>query len=172
MKTVNGLTKIAGAAAIAALASGTADAKIWDFNYSGGGYFASGQFITGDSGSPYIVTGVSGTADGYAITGLSPYASADQLLYYPASGGAYADTGGISFANANGVDYNISNYPTGASNFVAISTLDPGGFGTNQVAVTMSVTAPEPSTWAMMGLGFAGLAFAGCRTRRTATAIA
>ena len=33
-------------------------------------------------------------------------------------------------------------------------------------------SVPEPSTWAMMGLGFAGLAFAGYRARRTATAIA
>ena len=32
--------------------------------------------------------------------------------------------------------------------------------------------APEPSTWAMMGLGFAGLAFAGYRSRRSAAAIA
>jgi hypothetical protein len=31
---------------------------------------------------------------------------------------------------------------------------------------------PEPSTWAMMGLGFAGLAFAGYRSRRTPAAIA
>ncbi len=31
---------------------------------------------------------------------------------------------------------------------------------------------PEPSTWAMMGVGFAGLAFAGYRRRRTAISIA
>ena len=31
---------------------------------------------------------------------------------------------------------------------------------------------PEPSTWVMMGLGFAGLAFAGYRTRRAAAAVA
>jgi PEP-CTERM motif len=35
-----------------------------------------------------------------------------------------------------------------------------------------SAPVPEPATWAMMGLGFAGLAFAGLRARRTATAIA
>jgi PEP-CTERM motif len=31
------------------------------------------------------------------------------------------------------------------------------------------VTTPEPSTWMMMGLGFAGLAFAGYRSRRVAS---
>jgi hypothetical protein len=33
-------------------------------------------------------------------------------------------------------------------------------------------SVPETSTWAMMGLGFAGLAFAGYRSRRSAAAIA
>jgi hypothetical protein len=39
---------------------------------------------------------------------------------------------------------------------------------------TLTVTAapvPEPSTWAMMLLGFAGLGFAGYRTRRAASAL-
>lgn len=40
------------------------------------------------------------------------------------------------------------------------SYLGPPGTPTGSVA-------PEPSTWAMMGLGFAGLAFAGCRSRRS-----
>lgn len=31
---------------------------------------------------------------------------------------------------------------------------------------------PEPSTWAMMGIGFAGLAFAGFRSRKSAISIA
>lgn len=35
--------------------------------------------------------------------------------------------------------------------------------------LTGLLAAPEPSTWAMMGLGFAGLAFASYRARRTAT---
>jgi hypothetical protein len=39
-------------------------------------------------------------------------------------------------------------------------------------AFTVGSAVPEPSTWAMMGFGFAGLAFAGFRSRRTATAIA
>jgi hypothetical protein len=84
-------------------------------------------------------------------------------------------------------------------NDTAIINLNPGpssgvyteflyrfvGTGSDTVTVTsfqlpsynlvdnFSVTAaPEPSTWAMMGLGFMGLAFAGYRTRRAATSIA
>jgi hypothetical protein len=36
----------------------------------------------------------------------------------------------------------------------------------------VSLTAPEPATWVMMGLGFAGFAFAGFRARRPADAAA
>ena len=36
----------------------------------------------------------------------------------------------------------------------------------------ISLSTPEPSTWAMMILGFAGLGFAGYRTSRKAAAIA
>ena len=50
-----------------------------------------------------------------------------------------------------------------------VTTGDPS-YGNEIANVTLS--APELSTWAMMGLGFAGLGFAGYRLRRTATAIA
>ena len=33
-------------------------------------------------------------------------------------------------------------------------------------------STPEPSTWAMMGLGFAALGFAGYRARKTSVSIA
>jgi hypothetical protein len=43
----------------------------------------------------------------------------------------------------------------------------------DDVSLTGSVpgAVPEPATWAMMGIGFAGLAFAGYRRRRKALAI-
>jgi len=44
--------------------------------------------------------------------------------------------------------------------------------GDVDIEYTYSNTVPEPATWAMMGLGFAGLAFAGYRTRRSAISIA
>jgi hypothetical protein len=37
---------------------------------------------------------------------------------------------------------------------------------------TFGTAVPEPSTWAMMLLGFAGLGFAGYRRSRKASAIA
>jgi len=44
---------------------------------------------------------------------------------------------------------------------------------TNSFEIAQIATSvPEPSTWAMMGLGFAGLAFAGGRARRAAVRLA
>jgi hypothetical protein len=48
-----------------------------------------------------------------------------------------------------------------------ISVLDAGGNGYDIVA-PFQVTVPEPSTWMMIMLGFAGLGYAGRRTTRTA----
>lgn len=158
------VTALATAAILAAFGSGGAEANVYDFTYSGGGYIASGVFTTGDAGSPYTVTEITGTADGSAITGLSAYAAADQLLYYP--GPVFVDQPGISFETAAGIMYNISSFPTGTANSIAVSTLDPGGGGCCMIGVEMSVVqVPEPATWVMMALGFAGLGFASYRAR-------
>jgi len=49
----------------------------------------------------------------------------------------------------------------------------PAGLSWSVATAPGSVaTAPELSTWAMMGIGFAGLAFAGYRSSRKSTALA
>jgi hypothetical protein len=45
----------------------------------------------------------------------------------------------------------------------------PGGFG---IDFAVGGAVPEPSTWAMMLLGFAGLGYAGYRTSQKAASIA
>jgi PEP-CTERM motif len=60
----------------------------------------------------------------------------------------------------------------GSSNTLAFTSLDGNGSPYGAVIGGVSViAAPEPSTWAMVGLGFAGLAFAGRRARRTAVSV-
>ena len=65
---------------------------------------------------------------------------------------------------------------TALINPVSIDCLAPEGctLGTNSgnVSGTFSAGVPEPSTYAMMLLGFAGLAFAGYRTSRKSVAFA
>jgi hypothetical protein len=49
--------------------------------------------------------------------------------------------------------------PWGLDTLTFISANDPGWTYVDNIAVS----APEPSTWAMMLLGFGGLGLAGCR---------
>jgi hypothetical protein len=118
-----------------------------------------------------VVTGIVGSFDSYAITGLSGYASANQQLYPTVA--PYADFSGISFTAANGVSYNWSNYPAPTGG-IANSVSDPGGNGIAQALFTsVSVTAvPETSTWVMMLAGFAALGFVGYRRSKSASVAA
>jgi hypothetical protein len=67
---------------------------------------------------------------------------------------------------------------SGLSNSGAAETQDGGATwssnyeGLSSVSVAVGNAVPEPSTWAMMGVGFAGLAFAGYRSRRSVVAAA
>ena len=77
-------------------------------------------------------------------------------------GGIGSDPGLLSFVNngMGGCD----------SNFLHCAITDPSASGGPPFSlldgVSLTGSAPEPSTWAMMLLGFAGLAYAGLRNRR------
>ena len=87
--------------------------------------------------------------------------------------GGFFDDYGVMFTLANGAVVDV--YSVGAGN-------GPGLYGAlvlaDGVVVDgtsgggLSLNAPEPSTWAMMILGFAGLGFAGYRKSRKASAVA
>jgi PEP-CTERM motif len=58
----------------------------------------------------------------------------------------------------------ISRIPDGASNTIVFSEIGGGAYaGLDDVTV---LSAPEPSTWALALLGFAGLGMLGMRRRR------
>jgi hypothetical protein len=88
-------------------------AVVFDFSYSFAGIAAtpmdvtaSGQFTATDllDGS-FLVTGITGTWNGAAITGLIPvgaYAGNDNLLFFPAE--PYIDISGISYSVSAGGD--------------------------------------------------------------------
>ncbi len=158
------------AVGLASLAT-SAQAMVFDFSITSANGNASGQFTTAGGTSPYLVTGVTGTVDGFAITGLVSYGGNDNLLYQP---GNYVDRAGLAFA-ANGKDYNIfAITPTPAGNYgFCVSTVEPSCTGSeadNAPKATFTLTTavsavPEPSTWAMMILGFCGLGFLAYRRR-------
>jgi hypothetical protein len=84
--------------------------------------------------------------------------------------GGFFDDYGVLFTLANGdlVDL-YSNGGNAPGDYGVVVWADGAKDITSEGG--LSLTAPEPSTWSMMVLGFAGLAFAGYRTsRRTVTA--
>jgi hypothetical protein len=85
--------------------------------------------------------------------------------------GGYIDDYGVLFTLANGdlVDL-YSNGGNGPGVYGVVVWADGAGDYTS--AGGLSLTAPEASTWSMMVLGFAGLAFAGYRTSRKTASVA
>lgn len=88
--------------------------------------------------------------------------------------GGFLDIYGLMFSIGGGTVVDLFNNGVGA-----ITGIDYGGYGVGVAtsATTLDyvgggVVTPEPSTWAMMILGFASLGFAGYRKSRQAKSIA
>ena len=88
MKTPNFITVLSGAAlatsGVFGLCLPSSAAQLWNWNYYGGGsQGGSGTFITDDGPGPYVITGITGFAEGAAIVSLYPpnTFSNDNLLF-------------------------------------------------------------------------------------------
>jgi hypothetical protein len=90
--------------------------------------------------------------------------------------GGFLDIYGLAFTIDGGELVDLFDNGVGA-----FSGIDYGGYGVvvatpsaalDYVAAGVTASTPEPSTWAMMILGFAGLGFGGYRASRKATTLA
>jgi hypothetical protein len=90
----------------------------------------------------------------------------------PTAAGGYFDNYGVMFSLSNGdvVDMYSNGGDPGPIYGVVVFNALTGPDYTSAGGLTLNV--PEPSTWAMMVLGFAGLGFAGFRKARKTVAIA
>ena len=173
-------TLFAACALLGATATVPASAAVYDFTYTGS---LSGDLIittadTLDAVGGFDITGVSGTFGGDAITGLfnnpnqpNPSANShftwDNVLF--PSGVRAFDRYGIAFTTTTDT-YNVFDAIADASGgtadtpyglIVASTGVETFGNGALIAAV------PEPSTWAMMILGFFGLGFMAYRNKST-----
>jgi hypothetical protein len=131
---------------------------------------ARGTLTATGASSPFTMTAATGTFDGTAITGVAAAGTCcgffppfnDNLVFLPAP---FLDCSGIGFDLKGGGGVNIS-----------FDVEGPYGFGTDSGETgngTFTLTAiPEPSTWALMALGFGALGLAGYWSRRRSVSIA
>jgi hypothetical protein len=149
---------------------------------NGAGTLTTSAQVLANGAVGNIITSFNGTWNGFTITGLLSTSSSDpdyffndNVLFYPLVSSdplrRLIDFEGIGFAVGDGTGVNLfwglDGYYAFASNAPPYGLTDftGGSFGNFAVA-----PVPEPSTWAMMLLGFAGVGFVAYR-RRSETAM-
>jgi hypothetical protein len=152
---------VAVAAALLGAPAARAATYLFNFADTGGDLGALNFSVIGTT-----VTAVSGTMNGFAVTGLSTYAGADQQFF--AAGPVHFTVPGVSFATSNGVLYNLTAYPNNAD-ALTNSVTDPNGTGAGAMPALTSVSVaavPLPSSGLLLLIGIGGLATLR-RVRRT-----
>ncbi len=147
LKTVLG---VAVAASLSVAPAARAATYLFNFTDTGGDVAALFFSLTGTT-----VTAVSGKMDGFAVTGLSSYASADQQFF--AAGPVHFTVPGVSFSASNGVLYNLTAYPNNAD-AITNSVTDPFGTGAGVMPALASVSVaavplPASGSLALIGIG-------------------
>jgi hypothetical protein len=169
------------AAAIALLMTSVASAAVFAFSYdipatpsTPTAVMASGTLTADPTGTPgeFLVTAISGTRNGEMIIpgGLIPpggFASNNNLIFTTAP-----------HLTGNGLSYTVACTGDDGSGdvnvFFATHSGVPFGYTefSNDVGFTSTFTLtaiPEPSTWVLMVLGFAGLGYVGYGSSRRAS---
>jgi hypothetical protein len=166
-----------------------ASAMVYDFNFTTANFSGSGQFITdsnnylagitGNITATGIATGDGGSINGLLFqSGVNPPAKGTYTA--PSSGNAWNYDNVIFPSNPgqlvdnSGVLFSFGTSPSNVGNFYTANGLyyfsvdrpqtlyNPG----DQILIGgITAAVPEPSTWAMMILGFAGLGFMAYRRK-------
>jgi len=171
------MRKIILAAFVAAVSTGSARAATFNFLYSdGASTFASGSLTTSDTknaNGSFDITSIAGTGNGQAITGLFTGQGTgftyDNYLFITAAD-PLAGSRGPAFSTAlttyNVFEAQLSGFGGTAANPDALFNSATGVIQYGRFSLTSAASAvPEPTTWAMMLIGF-GMVAGAARYRR------
>jgi hypothetical protein len=153
-------------------------ATVYDWSYSDpAGDTGSGTLTVTGATSPFTMTDITGTYNGSSINtpGVLPPGTCcgvpanDNLVFVPPSPN-FLDQSGIGFSTASLPAVNLF-FDESVPSYAALNgnLADENADGTFTLT---TATIPEPSTWAMMLLGFGLLGGAGYWKRRRSVAIA
>jgi hypothetical protein len=162
-----------GALAGVMMSATAANAAVYNFSFDGTAYDAVGQFVTDGlnhitsiSGNVTVTApGVDGGAIGALLSGPQPVPG------NVSPGWTYSNTYGGGIFNGDGVLFsfgtsNIGNiYNSGGTNYFSADAPGDGLFNPGNAGTLTIAAVPEPSTWAMMILGFIGMGFVAYRRK-------
>lgn len=165
------MKKIIAAAALAIASVNTANAAVFDFSYTTlSGITTQGKVTATDLGGFYSVDDVTGFRNGAAITGYDFFDATPQSFTF-----VNGQASNVDFSYYVGTDNYEIRFPTG--NGIGTEFLpDSTGFYTSLTVGRFSLTpataaVPEPATWALMIVGFAGIGFGMRRQRKVAVRV-
>ena len=163
------ITPIAALAAMAGAAPASAAEYIFSFTTStplfGPTVAGSGSFFTSDTATTvagqtaFQILSITGTVNGIAIA-----APTGNYGNYFTTGPSFLDGSGVKFFLTNGgrVDF----FNQSSNGLYRVNTFSPGSSNFVTASSSLAVAAvPEPSTWAMLIIGFGAIGFA-LRARR------
>lgn len=169
------LACVALSAALLAAPFGQASALLWNWSYDGTGITAAGTFTTDDTpdgGGHYLITAITGSRNGVAITGLMPAGTpipgnepfAIDNLVALGSEQLTGDGFGYQLADGNYVSPFFASFlsPPGYLEVYSAAPFTPGftNFGPedSELPITFSaVPVPEPAGLALLLAGGLGL---------------
>jgi|APIni6443716594_1056825.scaffolds.fasta_scaffold479891_1 PEP-CTERM motif len=172
---------ILGAVFAATLALPTAaSAAIYNFSFTpsqallGAPVSGSGTFTTSDTATQVggqtalSILSITGAVNGFEI--LAPTNSAGYGNYFT-TGPSFLDGTGVTFFTAGSNGQNKVTFFNQSSNGIyRVNTQFPGSSEFVNASSAMVAGVPEPSTWAMMILGFLALGFLAYRKKQNVTA--
>lgn len=180
MFSITKTSKLAAVAMAATCLASPASAATFLFTFDSPTADATGTLTTQDvpqAGGGFLITGLSGTADGFGSITLVPpggFAGNDNLLFIGSpqllSFSGFSFTNGDEFGNiffSSGLDADVLfGLTDGASGVLGIGT-----FSITPVVDPGVPAVPEPGTWALMLLGFGFVGAAMRRQRRASVTV-